>query len=308
MIEFINNYLVPGLILGSIYALGAIGVSMIYSILRFAHFAHGDLMTFGAYLAYAVVVAADWPPLVALPFAIAGTAAAALVIDNLAYRPFRKSRPIVVVIASFGVALMLRAAIMLIWGVQPAPYVEGIEPPLESLEPFRTHEKHIIIVGTALVLVIALHLLLTRTKMGKAMRAMSDDADLARVTGIGTERVIAWTWIVGAVLAAAAGVLMAIDTQIKPTLGWDQLLPLFAAAILGGLGRPYGAILGGLVIGMVEELSSYPAWDTVQIFGAKLLELDKPIISPGYKTGLAFAIMIIMLIWRPQGLLRGRVL
>jgi branched-subunit amino acid ABC-type transport system permease component len=144
--------------------------------------------------------------------------------------------------------------------------------------------------------------------MGKAMRAMSDDADLARVTGIGTERVIAWTWIVGAVLAAAAGVLMAIDTQIKPTLGWDQLLPLFAAAILGGLGRPYGAILGGLVIGMVEELSSYPAWDTVQIFGAKLLELDKPIISPGYKTGLAFAIMIIMLIWRPQGLLRGRVL
>jgi branched-subunit amino acid ABC-type transport system permease component len=308
MIEFINNYLVPGLILGSIYALGAIGVSMIYSILRFAHFAHGDLMTFGAYLAYAVVVAADWPPLVALPFAIVGTAAAALVIDNLAYRPFRKSRPIVVVIASFGVALMIRAAIMLIWGVQPAPYVEGIEPPLESLEPFRIHEKHIIIVGTALVLVIALHLLLTRTKMGKAMRAMSDDADLARVTGIGTERVIAWTWIVGAVLAAAAGVLMAIDTQIKPTLGWDQLLPLFAAAILGGLGRPYGAILGGLVIGMVEELSSYPAWDTVQIFGAKLLELDKPIISPGYKTGLAFAIMIIMLIWRPQGLLRGRVL
>lgn len=308
MIEFINNYLVPGLILGSIYALGAIGVSMIYSILRFAHFAHGDLMTFGAYLAYAVVVAADWPPLVALPFAIVGTAAAALVIDNLAYRPFRKSRPIVVVIASFGVALMIRAAIMLIWGVQPAPYVEGIEPPLESLEPFRIHEKHIIIVGTALVLVIALHLLLTRSKMGKAMRAMSDDADLARVTGIGTERVIAWTWIVGAVLAAAAGVLMAIDTQIKPTLGWDQLLPLFAAAILGGLGRPYGAILGGLVIGMVEELSSYPAWDTVQIFGAKLLELDKPIISPGYKTGLAFAIMIIMLIWRPQGLLRGRVL
>ncbi|HEY7608285.1 MAG TPA: branched-chain amino acid ABC transporter permease [Alphaproteobacteria bacterium] len=296
MIEFINNYLIPGLVLGSIYALGAIGVSMIYSILRFAHFAHGDLMTFGAYLAYAVVVASGWPPLLALPLAIVGTAGATLFIDQLAYRPFRKSRPIVVVIASFGVALMIRAVIMLIWGVQPEPYVEGIQPPLESLQPFRIHEKHAVIVGTSLVLVAALHLLLTRTKMGKAMRAMSDDADLARVTGIGTERVIAWTWIVGAVLAAAAGVLIAIDTQIKPTLGWDLLLPLFAAAILGGLGRPYGAILGGLVIGMIEELSTYP------LFG------DQPLVTPGYKTGLAFAIMVIMLIWRPQGLLRGRVL
>ena len=296
MIEFINNYLIPGLVLGSIYALGAIGVSMIYSILRFAHFAHGDLMTFGAYVAYAVVVALDWPPLAALPFAIVGAGAAALAIDRFAYRPFRKSRPIVMVIASFGVALMIRAAIMLIWGVQPEPYVEGIDPPLEGLEPFRIQEKHIVIVGTALVLVIALHLLLTRTKMGKAMRAMSDDADLARVTGIPTERVIAWTWVVGAVLAAAAGVLTGIDTLIKPYMGWDLLLPLFAAAILGGLGRPYGAILGGLVIGMVQELSTYP------LFG------NEPLVTPGYKVGLAFAIMIIMLIWRPQGLLRGRAL
>jgi branched-chain amino acid transport system permease protein len=296
MIEFINNYLIPGLVLGSIYALGAIGVSMIYSILRFAHFAHGDLMTFGAYLAYAVVVAAGWPPLAALPFAIIGASGAALVIDQFAYKPFRKSRPIVVVIASFGVALMIRAAIMLIWGVQPEPYLEGIQPPLESLEPFRIQEKHVVIVGTSVLLVAALHLLLTRTKMGKAMRAMSDDADLARITGIGTERVIAWTWVVGAVLAAAAGVLTGVDTQVRPNMGWDLLLPLFAAAILGGLGRPYGAILGGLVIGMIEELSSYP------LFG------DQPLVTPGYKTGIAFAIMVIMLIWRPQGLLRGRVL
>jgi branched-chain amino acid transport system permease protein len=296
MIEFFNNYFVPGLVLGSIYALGAIGVSMIYSILRFAHFAHGDLMTFGAYVAYAAVIATGWPPLAALPIAILGAVAAALLIDWLAYKPFRKSRPIVVVIASFGVALMIRALIMLIWGVQPEPYVEGIQGPIEGIEPLRIQEKHIVIIGTALVLVTALHLLLTRTKMGKAMRAMSDDADLARITGIDTERVIAWTWIVGAVLAAAAGVLIGIDTQVRPNMGWDLLLPLFAAAILGGLGRPYGAILGGLVIGMIEELSSYP------LFG------DLPLVTPGYKTGLAFLIMVIMLIWRPQGLLRGRVL
>lgn len=296
MIEFINNYVIPGLVLGGIYALGATGVSMIYSILRFAHFAHGDLMTFGAYVAFAVVVAFGWPPVAAMPLALVGTVATALVIDRFAYRPFRKSRPIVVVIASFGVALMIRAAIMLIWGVQPAPYVEGIDPPLESLEPFRIQEKHIIIVATTVVLVAALHLLLTRTKIGKAMRAMSDDADLARVTGIGTERVIAWTWVVGAVLAAAAGILTGIDTLLKPYMGWDLLLPIFAAAILGGLGRPYGAILGGLVLGVIQELSSYP------------LISDEPFISPGYKVGIAFAILVVMLIWRPQGLLRGRVL
>jgi branched-subunit amino acid ABC-type transport system permease component len=296
MIEFINNYFIPGLVLGSIYALGAVGVSMIYSILRFAHFAHGDLMTFGAYVALAAVLALGWPPLAALPFALAGAAVTALVVDRYAYRPFRRSRPIVVVIASFGVALMIRAAVMLIWGVQPESYVTGIQTPLESLEPLRVQPKHLVIFGTALVLVAALHLLLTRTKMGKAMRAMSDDVELARTTGIGTERVIAWTWVVGAVLAAAAGVLTAIDTHVSPEMGWNLLLPIFAAAILGGLGRPYGAILGGLVIGMVEELSSFP------LFG------DEPLVSPGYKTGIAFAVMVAMLIWRPQGLLKGRVL
>lgn len=296
MIEFFNNYLVPGFIIGSIYALGAIGISMLYSILRFANFAHGDFMTFGAYIGYAAVTLLGVPPLAALPFAIVATAGMSLGIDALVFKPFRRFRPIVVVIASFGVALMIRSAIMLIWGVQPEPYETGIEPPLEWAEPLRLRNKHLIIFGVTVALVAWMHFLLTRTKIGKAMRAMSDDADLARVTGINTERVIAWTWIVGAVLASAAGVLIALDTQVKPTLGWDMVLPIFAAAILGGLGRPYGAILGGFVIGFVEELSSYP------LFG------DQPLVPPGYKTGLAFAIMILMLIWRPQGLLRGKVM
>ncbi len=296
MIEFINNYFIPSLVLGSIYALGAIGISMLYAILRFAHFAHGDLMSFAAYIAFAVIVFLGLPPLASLPLAAFGAVVAALAIDRYAYRPFRRSRPIVVVIASFGVALMIRAAIMLIWGVQPEPYQTGIEPPLEALAPFRIQAKHIVILGTTLALVAVMHLLLTRTKIGQAMRAMSDDADLARVTGIDTERIILWTWVIGAVLAAAAGVLVALDTQLKPSLGWDLLLPIFAAAILGGLGRPYGAVLGGFVIGFVEELSSYP-W-----LGSE------PLVTPGYKTGLAFAVMVAMLIWRPQGLLRGKVL
>jgi branched-subunit amino acid ABC-type transport system permease component len=136
---------------------------------------------------------------------------------------------------------------------------------------------------------------LIRTKIGKAMRAMADSPELARLSGIETERVIRATWIVGACLAAAAGVFLALDSHVETMLGFKILLPLFAAAILGGVGSPYGAMAGGLVIGIAEEISTY-AW-----FG------DAPVVSPGYKSGVAFALMVAMLIWRPSGLFRGRV-
>ena len=127
------------------------------------------------------------------------------------------------------------------------------------------------------------------------MRALSDDPELARVSGINTEYIVMWTWILGASLAGAGGVLLGMDTQINTLMGWNMLLPVFAAAILGGIGKPYGAIAGGLVIGMAEELSAYP------IIG------DTALLSPTYKSGVAFAIMVAMLLWRPSGLFRGRV-
>lgn len=305
--DFINFYLVPALVLGSIYALGAIGVSMIFSILRFAHFAHGDLMAVGAYVALAIVSLIDLTPLAALsvnaktlaslPVAAAGTVLAALAIDRLFYRPFRKAKPIILVIASFGVALMARSLIMLFAGAGNYEYEEGvIHRPLEMLQPLRLLERHIYIFAGTVVLVVALHYLLTRTRTGKAMRAMSDDADLARVSGINTERVILWTWIVGGSLVACAGVFLGMDSQMRPEMGWDLLLPIFAAAILGGLGRPYGAIAGGLIIGAMEELSTFP-W-----IG------DDALISPNYKSAVAFGVMVLLLIFRPQGLFKGRVL
>jgi branched-subunit amino acid ABC-type transport system permease component len=136
--------------------------------------------------------------------------------------------------------------------------------------------------------------MLTRSRIGRAMRAVSDEPDLARVTGISTERVIQVTWIIGGALAATAGVFIGIDSQIDSYMGWNLLLPVFAAAILGGIGQPMGAAAGGLVLGLIEELSTYP-W-----IG------DNPLISPDYKSALAFAIMVALLIWRPTGLLRGR--
>jgi branched-chain amino acid transport system permease protein len=295
MIEFINFHLMPGVVLGSIYALGAIGISMTFGILRFANFAHGETMTLGAYFAFSLVQITGWHPLVVLPVAMVLTAAVALGVDRAFYKPFRAAPAIMLVIASFGMMLMIRSVIQFSWGVQLKALVPGIQRPYVLFDALRVSPKHVLIVVSALVLMALVHFLLSRTKIGKAMRAMSDSPELARLTGIDTEMVIRATWVVGAALAAAAGVFLAIDTHVETMMGFKLLLPVFAAAILGGIGRPYGAMAGGLIIGIAEELSSY-AW-----LG------EGPLLAPGYKAGVAFAIMVGMLIWRPSGLFRGRV-
>ena len=269
MLEFINFYLIPGIVLGSIYALGAIGVSLIFGILRFAHFAHGDMMTLGAYVALPLVVGLGFTVYAALPVAMAGVVLMAILI-------------------------MLRAVIQFAWGPHSHVYEKGFRKPI-VFEGLRIAERHIWIVLLSIALVVALHLFLTRTKTGKAMRALSDDPDLARITGINTERIVAWTWVLGGCLAGAAGVFLGMDTQITTLIGWNMLLPVFAAAILGGIGKPYGAIAGGLVIGIAEELSAYPWVGTT------------PLLDPTYKSAVAFAIMVAMLLWRPSGLFKGRV-
>ncbi len=294
LFDFVGLYLIPGLVTGCIYALGAIGVSLLFGILCFAHFAHGDLMTLGAYIALSIVWWLGWPALAAIPFAAAGTAIIAVALDRAFYRPFRRRPTIVSVIASFGVMLMLRSAVQLLWGVEPLQYKAGIETPLIFFDALRIQSRHIWMLGATLVLVLALHLMLSRSRIGRAMRAVSDEPDLARVTGVSTEQVILVTWLIGGALAAVAGVFLGMDSRIDSYMGWDQLLPIFAAAILGGIGQPMGAAAGGLALGLIEELSTYN-W-----IG------EAPLVPPDYKLGLAFAIMVGLLIWRPTGLLRGR--
>lgn len=296
MWEFFNFYLVPGVVLGCIYGLGAVGISLTFAILRFANFAHGEILLLGTYLALTMVQLAGVHPLVALMPAMALTAVATVGIDRAIFKPLRASPAVILVIASFGLMLMIRSVVQLVWGVNVTQMTPGVSRP-ESyfggallLQP-----KHITIVAGAVVLMYATHLLLSRTKIGKAMRAVSDNPELARLSGIDTERVIRATWMTAAALATAAGVFLAIDTHVETMMGFRNLLPMFAAAILGGIGRPYGALAGGIIIGIMEEISSYP-W-----IGSE------PLLSPGYKQGVAFAIMVIMLIWRPSGLFRGRV-
>lgn len=274
-----------GIVTGAILTLGAIGVSLIFGILRFAHFAHGDVMTMGAYLALIFTASLDWPVMAALPVAMALSALLTVLIDRLVYQRLRRTAPVILLISSFGMALLLRAVVQLIWGVDYHVYQAGISIP-HVLAGIRFKTDHLWIIGSSFVLVMAFHLFLKSTRMGKAMRAMSDNVDLARVSGIDAERVVLWTWIIGGGLAGAAGVFLAMDTRLIPQLGWNVLLPVFAATIVGGIGRIYGAIAGGMLIGIVGELST-------------------ALIEPAYKPAVAFAIMVLVLVIRPQGILRG---
>lgn len=296
MWEFFNFYFVPGVVLGCIYALGALGISLTFGILRFANFAHGEIMMLGAYFTFSIMALTGWHPLVAALPAMVLAALVALGLDRAFFRPFRAAPTIIPVIASFGLMLMIRSAVQFFWGVQTRPLLPGIQPPVRFLDgAVQMPVKHLWIIGLTLVLMVLVHLLLTRTRIGKAMRAVSDSPELARLTGIEVETVIRATWIVGAVTAVAAGVMLAMDTHVETRMGFKMLLPMFAAAILGGIGRPFGAVAGGLVIGIAEELSAFP-W-----FGGA------PLLSPAYKSGVAFAIMVAMLIWRPAGIFKGRV-
>ncbi len=276
-----------GVVIGSIYALGAVGVSLTFSIMRFAHFAHGDMMTFGAYVALVVFSGLALPMWIALPVAMLASAGVAVATDRVLFRRFRKSRPIILLISSFGMALILRAIVQIIWGPANQVYEQGIQMAVQIGGGLRMKPDQMVIIALALVFMLAVHVILTYTKIGKAMRAVADNPELAKLTGIDTERVILYTWAIGGALAGAAGVFLGLDTRLHPEMGWFILLPLFASAILGGIGSPYGAVVGGLVIGISQELSTL-------------------VIAPGYKPAVAFAIMVLMLIFRPTGLFAGR--
>lgn len=309
MFEFINFYFIPGLVLGCIYALGAIGVTLTFGILRFANFAHGEVMMVGAFLTWTFMdligaLGLGLHPLVAAIPAVGVAICLSVFVDRYFYRPFRRSSPIIVVIASFGMMLVLRSLVQVIWGPNQITFVKGIAKPNGALREatqdlgmmILVPDKHLLIMLGTVLIMLAFNYVLTSTRMGKAMRAVADNPDLAKTSGINVESVIRNTWVIGGFCAVAAGVFLAMDTQfIESTMGFRILLPIFAAAILGGIGRPFGAVAGGLIIGLAEELVAYP-W-----IG------DAPLISPGYKSGVAFMIMVVMLIVRPSGLFRGKV-
>lgn len=295
---------VNGIFLGSIVALGAIGLSLVYGILKLANVAHGDYMTVGAYLTFFLLSSVfpqksglgpftfGWPLLAAIPLSMAAVAALAVTLDTGIYRRLRRrgTSPVTMAITSLGVAIAIQGVVQMVWGTSVQHY-PNISRKAYSL-PFDINiaPNHIFISGSALALTLAVHLFLTRSRTGKAMRATADNAELARVTGINTQRVLWWTWALSGALAGAAGVLLVIfnaTSQLTPVLGFNLLIPLFAAVVLGGIGNPYGAFLGALVVGVSSEVSTH--W-----------------LEPSYKPAIGFLVLIIVLLVRPRGILGGK--
>ncbi len=299
-----------GLVIGSVIALGAIGVTLTYSLLRFANFAHGELLTWGAYIALtflgffmamagAKVVqpigpfSFGWPLVAAAVVSAIVTAGVALLVDWLVFeRLRRRGAAIVLVMASFGVALAMRNLLMFTYGAIPEYYSREIQialrlVPRDVLGGLRITPDQLLVLGLAAAVVVALHLFLTRTATGKAMRATAENPDLARIAGIDTRRIVRLTWVIGGGLAALAGVMAGLTVQVRPLIGLDLLLPMFAAAILGGIGSVYGAVLGGLIVGLAESLSV-------------------PLVGAEYRAASAFAVLILILLLRPTGLFGER--
>lgn len=279
--------IVNGIVLGSIIALAAIGLTMVYGVLNFANFSHADFMALGAYIAFVLNVALGLNIILSFFIAIAIAGALGVLLDFLVWKPMRRKNADLVslVIVSIGLSLIVRNAIIFIWGGSTKNFDLPVQKGIGMLGVTITHNQ-LIGLGTAILFMVLVHFFLKNTKMGKAMRAISDDINLARISGIDSDKVIMWMWFIGIGLAGAAGILYGLETTIRPNMGWFLILPMFAAVILGGIGNPYGAMVGGMVIGLSQELSML-------------------ILPPEYKMGVSLGIMILVLLIKPEGLFGG---
>ena len=279
--------LLDGLIAGSIYALFATGLTLIYGTLHFINFAHGELIMAGAYLAYLFMI----PPLGFSPFLSAGLAVLgiiglALLMDKAVFRPLRNASPLLLLIASLGISLFLQNLAQAVWGAEIRTFPFSLERGL-SFGPVVITRVQITILFVAAATILFLYLLLKFTRAGKAIRGVSDNPRLAETFGVESEKIIRNVWILAAALAAVGGVLYAADTNLEPHMGIINLVRAFAAVLLGGTGNVWGALIGGFVIGLSENL------------GVLILPL-------GYKDAIAFFIIIILLLFRPEGILGTR--
>ena len=330
IIALSNYVLIPGIAYGSQLALGALGVTLIYSILRFSNFAHGDTMAFGAMITILVTwwfqsLGISLGPLptalLALPFGIAGCALLLLGTDRIVYKFYRaqKAKPVILVIVSMGVMFIMNGLVRFIIGPDDQRFADGERFIISARDfkrmtgldeglAFKTSQG--ITIVTAIVVVALLFWFLNKTRTGKSMRAYSDNEDLALLSGINPERVVMYTWLIVAALATTAGVLYGLDKSFKPFTYFQLLLPIFASAIVGGLGKPIGAIAGGFVIAFSEVSITY-AWK--KVLGYLAPEGMEPsnlvqLLSTDYKLAVSFVILIVVLLFKPTGLFSGKAL
>jgi branched-chain amino acid transport system permease protein len=282
-VAFYAQLVLNGVIAGSIYALFAVGLTMVYGVFQFINFAHGELIAWGAYL----ILLFMRPP-VCLPIylavlpALVATVVIGLAQDRYVYKPLIHAKRITLLIASIGLSYLLRNAIRLIWGSDLMTY--GISPSRGILfAGLSITPTQILMIGAAVFFLGALYLILTRTMLGKSLRAVADNMELAAIMGIDMKRVSLAVWVLASVFAGSGGILLALDTNLEPVMGMANMIKAFAAVLLGGAGNVWGALLGGLFIGIAENVG-------VAFF------------SPGYKDFISFAVIVLLLLLRPKGI------
>ena len=328
LVVLANFVLIPATSYGAQLALGALGVTLIYGILRFSNFAHGDTMAFGT----TITILLTWSfqsmgisfgplptALLALPVGILATGLLLVGTDRAVYRFYRrkKAAPVILVIVSVGVMFIMNGIVRFIIGVGDQNFADGERFIISArdfkemtglAEGFALRTTQVLTIVVAVIVVAVLFWFLNKTRTGKSMRAFSDNEDLALLSGINPERVVMVTWFIVAGLATVAGVLYGLDKSFKPFTYFQLLLPIFASAVVGGLGNPLGAIAGGFVVAFSEVTVTY-AWKKVLTYWLPdslapdgLVQL----MSTDYKFAVSFAILIIVLLFKPTGLFKGQ--
>ena len=330
IILLLNYIIVPALSYGSQLALGAIFVTLIYGILRFANFATGDMMSFGTMFA----VLLTWyfqslgislgvlpTALLAIPFAIIMMILYMLIIDKLVFKYYRikKSPPVQLAMVSIGVLFVTQAIVRIIIGPFDRRFFDGERFILKANEfkemtglneGLTIKSTQVLTIVVTVIVVSILFWFLNKTKTGKSMRAYSDNEDLALLSGIDPNKVVMITWMIAGALATIGGVLYGLDKSFKPFVYFNNMLPIFAAAIVGGIGNPFGAFLGGYVIAFAEIIITYAYKKFFMYLLPESLEPDTLIqlLSTDYKFAVSFSILVIVLLFRPTGIFKGKVL
>ena len=337
MIDFLNSIIVllnfiiiPGISYGSQLALGALGVTFVYAILRFANFAHGEIMSFGAM----ITILFTWffqsqniglgilpTALLALPVGIIATIILCIISDKFVFQYYRyqKSVPVVLAMVSIGVMFVINAIIRIIIGTETIKFSDGQKFIMKDKEfkvmtglneGLALKSSQVITILITILLLTFTFWFLQKTKTGKSMRAFSDNEDLALLSGINPDRVVFTTWIIVGVLACVAGTLYGLDKSYKPIIYLNLVLPIFASAIVGGIGSPFGAVVGGYVIAFSEIMVTYAY---KKFFVYLLPSSIEPtglvqLLSTDYKFAVSFSILVIVLLIRPSGIFKGKVL
>ena len=330
IVVLLNYIIIPGMSYGSQLALGALGVSFIYTILRFANFSHGEFMSFGAMItilftwlfqSYGITLGFLPTALLAIPFAILATIILSLITNRIVFRYYRikKSAPVVIAMASIGVMFVINAIVRIIIGPNDTKFFDGQKFIIKAKqfkvmtglnEGLALKSTQVITVLVTIVLLSFTFWFLQKTKTGKSMRAFSDNEDLALLSGINPERVVFITWLIVGTLACVAGALYGLDKSYKPFTYLGLVLPIFASAIVGGIGSPIGAVVGGFVIAFSEIMVTYAYKKFLIYLLPTSLEPSGlvQLLSTDYKFAVSFSILVIVLLVRPAGIFKGKTL